>query len=181
MDVQFNVGTLVRAITTGDVSQLAEQLAEDFKRSVTAVIDQFLGCDLSPAGTHRLEVELLHCLRGMGREIVQWLLANLEPELEKMPGTLKHQGKTHRRLAVKSMRTDIVTCFGKVSLLRGRYRRGRAGRTIFPAGWHCQNGFQSVPLVIPVRSWGGHFLRPSGAGECEQLRCCELLRQASKR
>jgi hypothetical protein len=143
MDVQCNAGTLVRAIATGEVSRLVEQLADDFKRKVTAVIDQFLGGEPTPAGTAKLENELFNGLRGLGREAVQWLLSNLEPELEQMPGTLKHRGKTHRRLAEKSIRTDIVTRFGKVSLLRARYRRGRAGRTIFPLELQLgiENGF----------------------------------------
>lgn len=143
MDVQLNAGTLVRAIATGEVSQAVDQLTEEFKRSVTDVVEQFLGDEPTPAKTNKLENELFSQLRGLGREIVQWLFSNLEPELEEMPGTLKHRGKNHRRLAEKSMRTDILTRFGKVSLLRARYRRGRAGRLIFPLEMllGIENGF----------------------------------------
>lgn len=49
-----------------------------------------------------------------------------------MPGTVNRKGQTHRRLAEKTLRSDILTRFGGISLLRGRYRRGRSGPTIFP-------------------------------------------------
>jgi hypothetical protein len=43
-----------------------------------------------------------------------------------------HRGKSHRRMPGKTPRRDIVTRFGKITLFRARYRRGRAGRTLFP-------------------------------------------------
>jgi hypothetical protein len=45
---------------------------------------------------------------------------------------VSYRGKSHRRLQGTTLRRDILTRFGKVSLSRARYRRGRRGRTIFP-------------------------------------------------
>ncbi len=56
----------------------------------------------------------------------------LEPKLEKMPGAVKHKGKNFRRLAEKTDRTSVLTCFGNIELSRARYRQGRDGKTIFP-------------------------------------------------
>ncbi|WP_182871478.1 hypothetical protein [Stieleria mannarensis] len=49
-----------------------------------------------------------------------------------MPGTVSFRDRSHRRLPDKTLRPDIVTRFGKISLERARYRRGRAGKVIFP-------------------------------------------------
>jgi len=56
---------------------------------VTAVIEQFLSDDPTPAETNKLENELFNGLRDLGRDALQWLFSKLEPELEEMPGTLK--------------------------------------------------------------------------------------------
>jgi len=41
-------------------------------------------------------------------------LSQIEPPIEQMPGTIVHRGKSHRRLADKSRRADVVTRFGKI-------------------------------------------------------------------
>ncbi len=60
------------------------------------------------------------------------LVANLESELEDIPGAIKHKGKSFRRLAEKTDRSSVVTCFGNVEFNRARYRQGSDGKTIFP-------------------------------------------------
>jgi hypothetical protein len=132
MDVQVSVGSLVCAIPIEEISQIVQQLTDEFRERVTEIIHDFVQSAPSPDRTYNLENDLSDRLRSVGRELLQWLFSSLEPELVQMPGTIKYQGKSYRRLAEKTQRADLLTRFGKVILLRGRYRRGRSGKTIFP-------------------------------------------------
>ncbi len=75
--------------------------------------------------------------------MLQWTFGQLEPEVQELPGAVHHREESYRRLAEKTPRADIVTRFGKISILRTPYRRGRAGRTIFPLeiSLGIENGF----------------------------------------
>lgn len=132
MDVQLNTGNLTLATATDELMRFAEQLADDFRSQVVAVIEQFVESEPTPQKTLDLENTLHDHLRESGRLVMSWLFSQLEPDNEQMPGTISHKGKSYRRLADKTPHSDILTRFGKISLFRARYRRGRAGRTIFP-------------------------------------------------
>lgn len=143
MDIKANVGHLIHAIAFDEIEQFAGQVSDELRQQVMTLLEQFAGDDPTPTHTLDLENTLQDYLRESGRRVIQWLVSRLEPELELMPGTIVHQGKSHRRLAEKSTRADVVTRFGKVSFLRARYRRGRSGRTIFPLEMllGIENGF----------------------------------------
>jgi hypothetical protein len=143
MDVNVNLGSLTHAIASDEIEQLASQIAAQLRVQVVRLFEQFAQTDPTPAQTLDLENTLQDYLRESGRKLIQWLVSQLEPELEQMPGVIKHRGKSHRRLAEKSLRADVVTRFGKITLLRARYRRGRSGRTIFPLEMllGIENGF----------------------------------------
>ena len=64
--------------------------------------------------------------------MIEWLFSQLEPAIEEMPGTVSHRGKTHRRLPDKTLRSDIVTRFGKISLCVDAIAAAEPGRMIFP-------------------------------------------------
>jgi hypothetical protein len=132
MEVQVNAGQLVCAIAGQEVSAAVEKLTDDFRIQATAMIQQFVQSKPSASGTAELENSLFGCLRSLGRELVQWVFASLEPEVEQMPGSVRHNGASYRRLADKTRRADVLTRFGKVELIRACYRRGRSGQAIFP-------------------------------------------------
>lgn len=132
MDVQVNAGELVRAIAVNEISEVVEKLTIAFRTNITQMLHKFVESGASPEKTHELENRLFDHLRTLGREVVQWLFLSLEPEVEQMPATVKHRGVNYRRLADKTSRTKVLTRFGNVVLNRACYRRGRAGRTIFP-------------------------------------------------
>lgn len=132
MEVQVNAGQLVRAIASQGISEVVERIAKKLGSSVTQLIEQFVQTVPSAKGTLELENSLFGFLLNAGRELMQWLLDSLEPELEQMPGTINHRDASYRRLAEKTRRADVLTRFGKVELIRGGYRRGRSGKTVFP-------------------------------------------------
>ncbi len=143
MDIKDNAGTLVNAIAVNEIADKMAAMCSNFQDQAQQVIDRFLQYEPSPHGTLQLENEMHDCLRQLGRKLIGWLYSRLEPEIQEMPGTIKHHDKTYRRLAEKTQRTDILTRFGKISLVRGRYRRGRSGPTIFPLEMilGIENGF----------------------------------------
>ena len=132
MEVQVNAGQLVCAIAGREISVAVEKLTNEFRLQATKIMHQFVHTGPSPSGAAKLENSLFDCLRSLGRELVQWLFGSLEPELAQMPGSVKHSRASYRRLANKTRRRDVLTRFGKVELIRGSYRRGRSGQTIFP-------------------------------------------------
>ncbi len=103
-----------------------------FEARQSELIEEFGQNVLTPEQARELENVLAERLREVGRRLIQWLYAQLEPDPQQMPGTVSHRGKSYRRLAEKTRRSDLVTRFGKISLVHGRYRRGRFGQTIFP-------------------------------------------------
>ncbi|MEX1027877.1 MAG: hypothetical protein WD049_07710, partial [Candidatus Paceibacterota bacterium] len=107
-------------------------MARDFEQQAALLIKEFAGSPPTPQQAHSIENQLEERLCELGRRLIEWLFSQLEPVIEEMPGTVSHREKSHRRLPDKTLRLDIVTRFGKISLRRARYRRGRAGRTIFP-------------------------------------------------
>lgn len=132
MDANVNVGSLTQAIADGEIEAQLDKLIEVFRQRATALIAGFAASAPTPRKTNELENQLFEHLRELGKQMIQWAFSRLEPELEDMPGTVSHRRKSHRRLAEKTRRTDILTRFGKISLWRGGYRLGRSGRTIFP-------------------------------------------------
>lgn len=132
MDVKVNAGTLAVAIPDDEITSFVQQVAESFRQQVSAVIKHFNASKPTAQKTFDLENCLHDGLREHGRAVIEWLFSRIEPGVEQLPGAVSHQDKSYRRLADKTNRSDILTRFGKVSLLRGRYRRGRSGRVIFP-------------------------------------------------
>lgn len=132
MEVKVNAGTLTTAIPDQEIVLFLELVVERFQASMNAMIRQFDALNPTADKVFSLENQLHDRLRELGRNAIEWLFSRLEPATEHMPGTVSQQGKPFRQLASKSIRSDIVTRFGKISLCRARYRRGRAGKTIFP-------------------------------------------------
>jgi len=132
MEVQVNVGKLVCAIASEEISSAVEELTSKFRQGVEELIESFVQSGPSAERTLELEDSLSDQLRSLGRELLQWLFLALEPETEQMPGTVKYRGASYRRLEEKTRRHHVLTRFGNVSLVRLGYRRGRSGKTIFP-------------------------------------------------
>lgn len=132
MDVKVNAGSLTRAIADCDIASLINELTDLFRQQATGLIKRFANDPPTSQKTNDLENNLHEQLRELGRRLIEWIFSHLEPELEDMPGTVLDREKPHRRLPDKTLRSDILTRFGKISLRRGRYRRGRSGWTIFP-------------------------------------------------
>jgi hypothetical protein len=49
-----------------------------------------------------------------------------------MPGAVRFNDHSFRRLIEKTMHSNILTRFGNIGLSRATYRRGRAGKVIAP-------------------------------------------------
>jgi len=143
MDVKGNAGSLTSAIADSEIAAAVSEMAQDFEKQATLLIKSFAGAPPTPQQAHSIENQLGEKLRELGRRLIEWLFQQLEPAIGEMPGTVSHREKTHRRLPDKTLRSDIVTRFGKISLRRARYRRGRAGRMIFPLeiSLGIENGF----------------------------------------
>lgn len=132
MDAQVKAGSLVRTIAKREISRSVTEFTADLACEVVELIRDFLSGGVSASSTFAMENSLANSVRELARKVMEWLVSSLEPEIEQMPGTVKHSGKSFRRLPDKTQRSKIVTLFGKISFSRARYRKGRDGKTIFP-------------------------------------------------
>ncbi len=132
MDAQVKAGSLVRTIAEKEISNSVTEFAAELTSKVVELVRDFVSGAVSAARMFTLENRLANCVREFARKVIGWLVASLEPEIERMPGTVKHNGKNFRRLAAKSLRSNIVTSFGEISFQRARYRKGRDGKLLFP-------------------------------------------------
>lgn len=97
-----------------------------------------------------LENRLSSEVRRFANAVLQWLVSQLEPELDQMPGTIEYNGQNYRRPADKTSRSQIATPFGELTVDRARYRRGCDGKTIFPIELPLgiENGFTPAAADI---------------------------------
>ncbi len=143
MDVKGNIGTLSQSIAVSEIAAHIKHLAEGLGKFVQPLVEEFSRTLPTPQKTVDLENSLFDQLREFGRKMLQWTIDQLEPEVQDLPGAVHYKRRSYRRLAQKTRRSDIVTRFGKVSIMRACYRLGRAGRTIFPleVSLGIENGF----------------------------------------
>ena len=100
------------------------------KQAVTQLIAPFIH-GVTPCSTRDLEQDLLDSLFAFAKDLVEQLFNSLESTVAELPATVNHRGNNYRHLEDAKPR-DVVTRFGKITLIRSRYRRGRSGKTIFP-------------------------------------------------
>ena len=132
MDAQVKAGSLVHTIADKEISRSVTEFIDELASEVAELIRGFVSGGVSAASTFTLENLLANCVREFARKVIGWLVSSLEPEIEQMPGTVKHNGKKFRRLSGKTQRSNIVTSFGDILFSRACYRQGRDGKTIFP-------------------------------------------------
>lgn len=122
--------SLVRTIPVHEIESLVSTVFDSLKESVVKSLSDFVD-DIDAESTQRLEENLFDLLLEHARRLMAKLLNSLEPIVEELPAKVSHRGHRYRRLQTPSPR-EIVTRFGKVTLTRARFRRGRGGKTIFP-------------------------------------------------
>jgi len=132
MDVKVNAGSLAQTIAFRQITSATNEIVEESRGQIIDLIASFLDGLPNAEKTHDLENNLYERLRELGRRLIAWCFGQVEPDVQEMPGTVSHRGKSHRRMPEKTPRRNIVTRFGKITLSRARYRHRRAGRTIFP-------------------------------------------------
>jgi hypothetical protein len=128
--MKVSPNAVLRAIPKSELKSLTIAQLSSLESRVLDLLSSFVA-DVSPCSTLNLEESLFSHLLALGRDLIEQLLNSLEPEPEAQPAVVKHRQKNHRRIEEATPR-NVVTRFGKITLLRSRYRRGRSGKTIFP-------------------------------------------------
>jgi hypothetical protein len=128
--MKVSPNAVLRAIPKSELKSLTIAQLSSLESRVLDLLSSFVA-DVSPCSTLNLEESLFSHLLALGRDLIEQLLNSLEPEPEAQPAVVKHRQKNHRRIEEATPR-NVVTRFGKITLVRSRYRRGRSGKTIFP-------------------------------------------------
>ena len=108
------------------------ELLQNAVTQLQQMLDQFRDQPLTPAAFCDLENRLQACLRDLGRRLLEWLLAQLEPATrEETSPRVQFQRDTYRRRP-KQPKT-IYSTFGPIEYSRFRYEACERGDpSIFP-------------------------------------------------
>jgi hypothetical protein len=132
MDVKVTVGHLTNAIAPERIDAFVSEIISELRQKVADLMNTFAQAKPDAHRTLDLENTLHEQLREGGRQVIERLFSELEPAVEEMPGGIKLRKKSYRRMTEKTRRSGVLTRFGKIEIVRARYRRGRSGRMIFP-------------------------------------------------
>ena len=110
------------------IGRLARQLT-----AIVTLVCEFFRAGPTPVRMQAFEKELFDLLRETGREILEWVLNNVEPAaLDEAQWRLEFDGQEYR-CKPKSFNRSLGTLFGAVQLERLLYEPLEAGeRSIFP-------------------------------------------------
>jgi hypothetical protein len=108
------------------------ELLQSHGLQLQQMLDQFREQPLTPAAFCDLENRIKSCLRNLGRRLLEWLLAQLEPATrEQTTPRVEFQRETYRRRP-KQPKT-IYSTFGPLEYARFRYEACERGEaSIFP-------------------------------------------------
>ena len=120
MDVNGNVGCLTRTIADSEIQSLLDETIGTFRSLAAELLEKFAGGSPTAQKTNDLESNLHEQLRQLGRRLIQAIFSLLQPESVDMPAAVSFRGHSHRRLQGTTVRRNILTRFGNVSLPRAR-------------------------------------------------------------
>ena len=151
--MKFSVNTIVSAIAKSEIDALVVVGLENLRSAVTELVVAFVR-EVTPGRTRDLEHQLHDTLFAFAKGLLEQLLNSLETTPDQSPKSVTYRGRIHRRLEDVKPR-NVVTRFGKISLIRSRYRRGRSGKTIFPLeiALGLQQGFTPAAASIVGQQW----------------------------
>ena len=133
MDDQFTLPSLTRAISNVEIEAISATLIAKAQQALVSQASSFLETGITPLRTHGFECQIEIIVRELGRSFLEWCFGAIEPEsVESMPGSVRFNDHSFRRLGEKTMHSNVLTRFGNIELLRATYRRGRAGKVIAP-------------------------------------------------
>ena len=133
MDDQFTLPSLTRAISNGEIEAISATLIAKAQQALVSQASSFLELAITPLRTYGFECQVELIARELGRSFLEWCFGVIEPEnVESMPGTVRFNDHSFRRLIEKTTHSNILTRFGNIELSRATYRRGRSGKVIAP-------------------------------------------------
>ena len=128
--MKVSPNAVLRGIPNSELEPLVVARLSSLKSGVLDLLKLF-AAEVSPASTLNLEKSLFSRLLAFAKDLIEQLFNSLASDPEDQPAVVNHRKNNHRRIEEATPR-DVVTRFGKLSLFRSRYRRGRSGKTIFP-------------------------------------------------
>lgn len=128
--MKVSANTFDRAIPKSEVESLISTSLDQLKRTTLDLLVRFIS-EVTPESTLSLELATFESALKYCRNLLEQVFNSLEPTEDELPPVVKHRDNNYRKLKDSTPR-EVVTRFGKISLIRSRYRRGRAGKTIFP-------------------------------------------------
>ena len=128
--MKVSPNAVLRAIPKSELEPLVIARLSSLKSGVLDLLNSY-AADVSPTCTLNLEKNLFSQLLAFAKDLLEQLFNSLESDPEDQPAMIQHRQNNHRRIEQATPR-NVVTRFGKIILVRSRYRRGRSGKTIFP-------------------------------------------------
>lgn len=120
----------VNAIPNSQIEAIVTEILSPLRIALTEIVASF-ATSPTPRKTLKLERKLFAAFLDAGRQLVEQLFNSLEKAPTEQPATVRYRRRNFRRIEGETVR-EVVTRFGKIELVRSRYRRGRRGKLIFP-------------------------------------------------
>lgn len=146
---------IVNAIPVTDICRLVDQTLASFRESL---IEMLTGFSDGPTPSKMLDLEqtLFASLLNTGCSLLEELLNSLEKDDDEQPPAVCHGKNNYRRIKERKPK-EVVTRFGKINLMRSRFRRGRKGKLIFPLEvvLGLQQGFTPAAASLVGQQFAG--------------------------
>lgn len=153
--MERNVSTLLLTspMASAPIGLLGQMLPVLSERR--ALVEEFVRRPITPAAEFDFENRLQTQLRELGRRVVQWVFAHLEPnDRADMPRQLRFHNECYRRRGKSPRRSPVATLFGPVQLERFVDRPWTPGEAPIRLG----HRIQPTRVIIAIRRLALQFV-----------------------
>lgn len=153
--MKVSPSAVINAIPFSQIRSIVDQAFSTLRNAMVELLSNFAS---GPTAGKTLELEQMIFTRLLetGRNVLEPLFNSMEKPASDQPPAIDHGQNNYRRLQDRKPQ-DVVTRFGKIILMRSRYRRGRKGKLIFPLEivLGLQRGFTPAAASLVGQQFAG--------------------------
>ena len=153
--MKVSSNAVVNAIPVAQIGEFVDQSLAALRDALVEMLTTF---SVGPTARKTLDLEqaMFSSLLETGRRMLESVFNSLEKDEDDQPPVICHRENNHRRLQDRKPR-EVVTRFGKIKVMRSRYRRGRKGKLIFPLEivLGLQRGFTPAAASLVGQQFAG--------------------------
>lgn len=153
--MKVSPSAVVNAIPVAQIGHFVDPTLAPLREALIEMLTKFCA---GPTASKTLDLEqaMFANLLEAGRCVLEAVFNSLEKDEDNQPPVICHRENNYRRLPDRKPR-EVVTRFGKIKVMRARYRRGRKGKLIFPLEivLGLQRGFTPAAASLVGQQFAG--------------------------